>query len=105
MKKETARICVTLPMEMLQNFRILSEETDLSISRLIYLRLCKREPILIVTDYILQEIQELKDLLNTLRSGNNLSHETLDVLQLRVNQLEKFVNFDDPTIIVHVKRR
>ncbi len=105
MKKETARICVTLPFEMLQNFKMLSDETDLSVSRLVYLRLRKREPILIVTEDVLQEIQDLKELLRNIQCGNFLSQEAFAVLQTRVKQFEKFVSMDDPTMVVHVRRR
>jgi len=104
MKKKTARICVTLPVEMLQNFKLLGEETDLSISRLIYLRLRKREPILIVTEDVLQEIQSLKELLSDIKCGNFLSQETFAVLQARVRQFEKFVSMDDPAMVIHVRR-
>lgn len=104
MKSKTGRICVTLPLDMLQNFKILSEETDLSVSRLVYLRLRKREPILIVTEDVLQEIQGLKKLLSNIQCGNFLSQEAFAVLQARVRQFEKFVSMDDPAIVVHVKR-
>lgn len=104
MKSKTGRICVTLPLDMLQNFKILSEETDLSVSRLVYLRLRKREPILIVTEDVLQEIQGLKKLLSNIQYGNFLSQEAFAVLQARVRQFEKFVSMDDPAIVVHVKR-
>lgn len=104
-KVETARICVTLPVDMLQNFRLLSEETDLSVSRLIYLRLRKREPILIVTDDMLREIQILRELLNEIKFFSNLSPEKLSRLESSVNLIEKMVNFDSPTTVVHVKRR
>lgn len=88
-KVETARICVTLPVDMLQNFRLLSEETDLSVSRLIYLRLRKREPILIVTDDMLREIQILRELLNEIKFFSNLSPEKLSRLESSVNLIEK----------------
>ena len=80
-KVETARICVTLPVEMLENFRLLSEETDLSISRLIYLRLRKREPILLVTEDLLAELKNLRHLLNDIKLGNRLSSGNFFVLQ------------------------
>lgn len=104
MKKETARICVTLPVEMLQDFKTVSEETDLSVSRLIYLRLRKREPILIVTEDVLREIQGLKELLIDIKCGNFLSHEAFAVLQARVKQFENFVKMDDPDMIIHIRR-
>lgn len=105
MNSKTGRICVTLPLEMLQNFKLLSEETDLSISRLIYLRLRKREPILLVTEDLLDEVKNLRHLLNDIKLGNRLSPENFFVLQERVRQLEELVNLNDPSFVVHVKRR
>lgn len=104
-KVETARICVTLPTDMLQNFRLLSEKTDLSISRLIYLRLRKREPILLVTEDLLVELKNLRHLLNDIKLGNRLSAENFFLLQERVRQMEELVNLKDPSFVVHVKRR
>lgn len=105
MEKKKGRICVTLPVEMLENFRLLSEETDLSISRLIYLRLRNREPILIVTDNMLSEIKMLRELLNEIKFFSRLSPEKLSRLESIVSIIEKMVNFDSPTTVVHVRRR
>ena len=105
MQSKTRRICITLPADMLENFRILSEETDLSISRLIYLRLRNRESILIVTDDMLHEIQVLRELLNEIKFLNYLSPEKLARLESSVSIIEKMVNFDSPTTVVHVRRR
>ena len=102
---ETARICVTLPTDMLQNFKLLSEETDLSVSRLIYLRLRKREPILLIKEELLNEVKSLRNLLNDIKFGNRLSSESFFVLQERVRQLEELVNLNDPSLVVHVRRR
>ena len=105
MQSKTGRICVTLPVDMLENFRILSEETDLSISRLIYLRLRKREPILLVTEDLLDEVKNLRHLLNDIKLGNRLTPENFFVLKERVRQMEELVNLNDPSLVVHVKRR
>lgn len=105
MQSKTGRICVTLPLEMLENFRILSEETDLSVSRLIYLRLRKREPILLVTKELLDEVKNLRNLLNDIKLANRLSPENFFVLKERVRQMEELVNLNDPSLVVHVKRR
>ena len=105
MKSKTGRICVTLPIDMLENFRLLSEETDLSVSRLIYLRLRKREPILIVTEDLIAEVKSLRNLLNDIKLGNRLSPENFFILQERVRQMEELVNLNDPSLVVHVKRR
>lgn len=105
MQSKTGRICVTLPVDMLENFRILSEETDLSVSRLIYLRLRKREPILLVTKELLDEVKSLRNLLNDIKLANRLSPENFFVLKERVRQMEELVNLNDPSLVVHVKRR
>ena len=104
-KIETGRICVTLPVDMLQNFRILSDETDLSISRLIYLRLRSREPILVVTNDMLREIQTLRELVTDIKHGNYISHERLYLIETNMRQIEQMINFDSPTIVVHVRKR
>ena len=105
MKHKTGRICVTLPVDMLQNFHILSEETDLSVSKLIYLRLRKREPILVVTDNMLSEIKILREILDDIRFLHYLSPEKMSRLESSINLIEKMVNFDNPTTVVHVRRR
>lgn len=105
MKHKTGRICVTLPVEMLENFRILSEETDLSVSKLIYLRLRKREPILVVTDNMLSEIKIFREILDDIRFLHYLSPEKMSRLESSINLIEKMVNFDNPTTVVHVRRR
>ena len=105
MQSKTGRICVTLPVDMLQNFRILSEETDLSVSKLIYLRLRKREPILLVTEDLLTEVKNLRHLLNDIKLGNRLTPENFFVLKEHVRQMEEIVNLNNPSLVVHVKRR
>ena len=105
MEKKTGRICVTLPIEMLQNFRILSDETDLSISRLIYLRLRSREPILVVTNDVLREIQTLRGLITDIKRDNYISPERLHMIEMNMRQIEEVVNFNSPTTIIHVRKR
>ena len=105
MGKKTGRICVTLPSDMLLNFRILSEETDLSISRLIYLRLRNREPILVVTNNVLREIQTLKELMTDIKIGSYISPERFYLIEKNLRQIEELVNFDSPTTTIHVRKR
>ena len=105
MKKKTGRICVTLPADMLENFRILSEETDLSISRLIYLRLRNREPILVVTNDVLREIQTLKEIMIDLKRDKYIPTERFYLLETNMRQIEELVNFDSPTTTIHVRKR
>lgn len=107
MRGETknARISVSLPVEMLQDFKLRSEKTGLSISRLIYLRLRSRTPMLLVTSEVLSEIEDMNERLEKIIAGNHLSADELSVLKERIKQIERFVDFDSPTEIIHVKRR
>lgn len=104
-KYKTARISVTLPTEMLQDFKFRSEQTGLSISRLIYLRLRSRTPMLLVTSDVLSEITDMNKKLEKIIAGEHLSVEEVSVLKERVRQIERIVDFDSPTEIFHVKKR
>lgn len=104
-KHETARISVTLPVEMLQDFKLRSEKTGLSTSRLIYLRLRSRTPMLIVTSDILSEIADMNERLEKIIAGKHLPADELSVLKERIKQIERFVDFNSPAEIIHVNRR
>ena len=104
-KTKNARISVTLPVEMLQDFKIRSEKTGLSISRLIYLRLRSRTPMLLVTSDVLSEIADMNERLEKIIAGKHLPADELSVLKERIKQIERFVDFDSPTEIIHVRKR
>ena len=104
-KEPKVRISVALPPEMLHHFRLLSEDTGLSISRLIYLRLRSRNPILIVRNEMLQEIKFLREMLADILKGAKVSDEKFCILEAKVRQISDMVDFDSPTVVVHVKRR
>lgn len=94
MKKQ--RISVSLPPDMLAHYKILAEESGISISRLIYLRLkSKKKSIVIVGREQLREVQELKALVQSLIQGKTLNEDLADLLIRYVDFLEKFVALDN----------
>ena len=107
MKSElkTSRISVTLPVEMLEDFKIKSQMTGLSISRLIYLRLRSRKPILVVNDEILGGIAELKKMLVDAQINGYLPYDVMMTLDSRVRQIANIVDFDNPTEIFHIRKK
>lgn len=94
MKKQ--RISVSLPSDMLAHYKLLAEESGISISRLIYLRLkSKKKSIVIVGREQLREVQELKALVQSLIQGKTLNEDLADLLIRYVDFLEKFVALDN----------
>ena len=104
-KHKTARISVTLPIEMLQDFKLRSEKTGLSISRLIYLQLRSRTPMILITSDVLSEIVDMNKRLEKIITGKCLSAEELSVLRERIEQIKRIVDFDSPAEIIHVRKR
>ena len=90
------RISVSLPPDMLANFKDIAEASGISISRLIYLRLkSKKKSIVIVGREQLREVQELKALVQSLIQGKTLNEDLADLLIRYVDFLEKFVALDN----------
>lgn len=90
------RISVSLPPDMLANFKDIAEASGISVSRLIYLRLkSKKKSIVVVGREQLREVQELKALVQALIQGKTLNEDLADLLIRYVDFLEKFVALDD----------
>ena len=90
------RISVSLPPDMLANFKDIAEASGISVSRLIYLRLkSKKKSIVIVGREQLREVQELKALVQSLIQGKTLNEDLADLLIRYVDFLEKFVALDN----------
>lgn len=104
-KLKTSRISVTMPVEMMEDFKIKSQMTGLSISRLIYLRLRRRKPILLISDEILGGIKELKEMITDAQVNKYLPYDAISMIETRVRQISSMVNFDSPTEIIHIKRK
>ena len=94
MKKQ--RISVSLPPDMLAHYKILAEESGISVSRLIYLRLrSKKKSIVIVGRDMLNAVKELKNLVQSLIQGKPIDADVADSLIRYSHFLEKFVALDN----------
>ena len=90
------RISVSLPPDMLSNFKDIAEASGISVSRLIYLRLkSKKKSIIVVGREQLREVQELKTLVQSLIQGKPIDDDVADSL-IRYSQfLEDFVELNN----------
>ena len=94
MKKR--RISVSLPPDMLAHYKVLAEESGLSVSRLIYLRLrSKKNSIVIVGQDVINAVAELKSLAQQLLHGTQPENDVVDSIIRYAQFLEKFVVLDD----------
>ena len=90
------RISLSLPPDMLANFKDIAEASGISVSRLIYLRLKRnKKNIIVVGRKQLREVQELKTLVQSLIQGKTLNEDLADSLIRYSHFLEKFVVLDD----------
>ena len=105
MKIPTGRVCVTLPLEMLEDYKEKSRLTGLSISRLVYRRLRSRKPIFIVTDNILSNLDRLHSILARLEKNVVVDAEALGVLRSYVEHADRVVEYDSPKEVIHVRIR
>lgn len=88
------RISVSLPPDMLAHYKILAEESGISVSRLIYLRLRIRKNIVIVGQDMLNAVQELKTLVQQLLQGKPPGDYVVQSLVCYTRFLENFVELD-----------
>ena len=94
MKKQ--RISVSLPPDMLADFKDIAETSGISVSRLIYLRLrSKKRSIVIVGRDMLNAVQELKNLVKSLIQSKPIDEDVADSLIRYAHFLEKFVTLDN----------
>ncbi|MBR1645369.1 MAG: hypothetical protein IJ685_01200 [Selenomonadaceae bacterium] len=89
------RISVSLPADMLENYKMIASESGISVSRLIYLRLrSRKKSIVVVGQDVLNAIRELKTLVNGLLKGNSPRDEIVQSLIRYTRFLENFVELD-----------
>ena len=89
------RISVSLPPDMLAHYKALAEESGISVSRLIYIRLRgKKNSIVVVGQDLLNAVLELKTLVRQLLQGKPPSDEVVQSLVRYSSFLEKFVELD-----------
>ena len=90
------RISVSLPPDMLANFKDIAEASGISVSRLIYLRLkSRKKSIVVVGREVLQDVCELKNLVQSLIQGKPLRDDVADSLICYSQFLEKFIALDN----------
>ena len=90
------RISVSLPPDMLANFKDIAEASGISVSRLIYLRLkSKKKSIIVFGREQLREVQELKALVQALIQDKMLNEDLADSFIRYAHFLEKFVALDN----------
>ena len=90
------RISVSLPPDMLANFKDIAEASGISVSRLIYLRLkSKKKSIVVVGRDMLDAVQELKNLVKSLIQGKPIDADVADSLIRYSHFLEKFIALDN----------
>ena len=89
------RISVSLPPDMLENYKMIAEESGISVSRLIYLRLrSRKKSIMVVGQDVLKAIRELKTLVNGLLKGNSPRDDVVQSIARYTRFLEKFIELD-----------
>ena len=89
------RISVSLPPDMMAHYKTIAEESGISVSRLIYLRLkSKKKSLVVVGQDVMNAVQELKSLVWQLLQGKPPSDEVVQSLVRYSSFLEKFVELD-----------
>lgn len=89
------RISVSLPPDMLENYKMIAEESGISVSRLIYLRLqSRKKSIIVVGQDLLNAVRELKSLAQQLLKGNSPRDDVVQSIVRYTRFLEKFIELD-----------
>lgn len=77
---------------MVEHFKAKAEMTGLSISRLIYLQLKARKPVIIASNDLIQEVKSLRQLLDKIGDTGKVDVEILEILQQQLHFYESLVN-------------
>ncbi|SCM82574.1 hypothetical protein KL86SPO_50345 [uncultured Sporomusa sp.] len=93
-KLSTIRVSVTLPELMVEDFKTKADLTGLSVSRIVHLQLKARKPIMIVSREFLNEVRELRQVLDKIVAEGTIEAETLSILRQRVQFYQAFITSD-----------
>lgn len=93
-KLKSVRISTTLPQVMVENFKDKAAISGVSVSRLIYLQLKTRKPVVIIPGELIQEVRALRQLLKKIIVTGNVEPEALDILRRQVQIQENLVNLN-----------
>jgi len=102
-KKKLQRVTVSLPEEMVENFKLKSEATGLSVSRLVYLQLHSRKPIIIIGHSVTTKLQELCQMISDIKA-KGFDNVNLMLLQQEVEYMRNLVDFDSEVVKCHLKK-
>jgi len=94
-KEKWQRVSISMPTDMLQNYRFKSDEAGISLSRLLYLRLKLAKPIWIVPRAVQDELAALHTLLHQIRSGEYVTQAQWDILEAQVKTFTQLVGNDN----------
>ena len=106
-KMKSKRVTVSLPAEMAADFRLKSELTGLSVSRLIFLKLRTRKPIIIVGRDVLLHLDRLCQMVAEVKERGCLDEETLTYLRQETRLMKTLLldDTEDANFKCHVKKR
>ena len=81
-KMATQRICVTLPTEMLENFRMRAEVCGISVSRVIFLTLrSKNRNVLLLPSMYVESVKQMNRLIEKALAENAVTPELTRLLE------------------------
>lgn len=102
---KSARISVTLPVEMLEDFKYRSNVTGISISKLIFHRLRTRNAIVLVPQAIQEQVEKLINLVSQMEQTKTFDSETLQILKDYCEMFHNLVDTSIPCELLKVKRK
>ncbi len=97
------RIMVSMPPEMYADFKEKADQSGLSMSRVIYLRLKNRGNMVLVPHLLFQAVQHLVEVYERIVSTGVLSEADRQILQRVVEFEADLVAFQEDVTVVHGK--
>lgn len=103
-KGKSHRIMVSMPQVMFADFKEKSDQSGLSISRIIYLRLKTKGSMILVPQEILHLLRQLVEIYERISAAGKLAESDRLILQRIIDFETKLVAFDEKVSIVHGKK-
>jgi DNA primase catalytic subunit len=93
-KIDTTRVSVTLPVLMMNDFKLKADLAGISLSRIIYLQLRSKTPISIVSNRLVKEAGCLRKAMEQVAATGGLNPEALECLWKEVQYYEAWIPAD-----------
>lgn len=103
-KENLQRIMVSMPPTMLSDFREKAQESGLSVSRVIYLRLKSRGPMVLVPWEVLEQTKQLVEIYGRIATTGAITADERQTLRRILDFQVQMVDLGDKTSIVHGKQ-